>query len=150
MPIKIPLIKGTSLGYERDMVAFSVKYGTIPNFYATAIIDTGCPFCVISESVIKKTRICYLNKPVYHKQVWLGGISFELRELGECELFFRDNEMNPLSFKQNLYVGVPVNLKEGQILVQQLPCFLGKDLLDKNFLSLVKSRDGNTYLQEIE
>jgi len=80
MPIKIPLIKGTSLGYERDMITFSVKYGSLPNFYATAILDTGCPFCVISESTIQKTRIPYKEKPIHHKQVWLGGILFELKD----------------------------------------------------------------------
>lgn len=150
MSVKIPLIKGKSLGYERDMVTFSVKYGSLPNFYASAIVDTGCPFCVISESVIKKTRVSYKDKPVHHKQVWLGGMLFELKELGECGLFFRDHEKNLVQFKQNLYVGVPHGLRKGEIFLQQLPCFIGKDFLDKNFLSIIKSRDGNSYLQEVE
>ena len=54
MSIKIPLIKASSLGFERDMITFAVKYGSLPNFYASAIVDTGCPFCVISESTIKR------------------------------------------------------------------------------------------------
>lgn len=116
MPIKIPLIKANSLGFERDMITFAVKYGSLPNFYASAIVDTGCPFCIISESAIKKTRIGYKDKPTHHRQVWLGGILFELRELGECELFFRDYENKQISFKHGLYVGVPINLKQGQIL----------------------------------
>lgn len=150
MSIKIPLIKAISLGYERDMVTFSVKYGTLPNFYATAIVDTGCPFCVISESTIRKTRIPYADKPVHHKQVWLGGILFELKELGKCDLFFRDCENNSIKFQQNLYVGVPISLKQNQILVQQLPCFIGKDFLDANFLSIIKCRDGKSYLQSAD
>ena len=150
MPIKIPLIKAKSLGYERDMVTFSVKYGSLPSFYANAIVDTGCPFCVISESTINKTRIPYLEKSVHHKQVWLGGILFELRELGDCDIFFRDDEKKIVSFKQTLYVGVPISLKKGQIFTQQLPCFIGKDFLDKNFLSIIKSRDGSSYLQSFD
>ena len=145
MVIKIPLLKASSLGYERDMITFSVGYSSLPNFNASAIVDTGCPFCVISESTIQKTRIPYKDNPVYHKQVWLGGISFELRELGECKLFFRDKEGKTISFKHNLYVGVPVGLKKGIILTQQLPCFIGKDFLDNNFLSIVKLQDRTTY-----
>ena len=150
MGIKIPLLKAMSLGYERDMITFSVKYGSLPNFYASAILDTGCPFCVISESTIQKTRINYKDKPVYHSQVWLGGILFELRGLGECELFFRDKENKLIPFKQEIYVGVPISLKKGTILSQQIPCFIGKDFLDKNFLSIIKSKDRNTYLQEVD
>ena len=150
MGIKIPLIKANSLGYERDMISFSVKYGSLPNFFASAIVDTGCPFCVISESVIKKTRISYSDKPVHHKQVWLGGILFELKELGECDLVFRDHEKKSISFKHPLYIGVPVNMKKGFQFLQQLPCFIGKDLLDKNYLSIIKSKDGNSYLQEVD
>lgn len=150
MAVRIPLIKANSLGYERDMVSFSVKYGNLPNFYTTAIVDTGCPFCVISESTIKKTRIPYITKPVYHKQVWLGGILFELRGLGECELFFRDIDKKLIQFKQDIYIGVPISLKQNQILVQQLPCFIGKDFLDKYFLSIIKSRDGSSYLQSVD
>jgi len=150
MAIKIPLIKASSLGYERDMIAFSVKYGSLPDFYANAIVDTGCPFCVISESTIKKTRIPYADKPVHHKQVWLGGILFELRDLGECNLSFRDCDRKSVLFKQQLFVGIPISLKPGQVFVQQLPCFIGKDFLDKNFLSIIKSRDGNTYIQSFD
>lgn len=150
MVTKIPLLKAVSLGYERDMITFSVKYSSLPNFYASAILDTGCPFCIISESTIQKTRISYKDKPVHHKQVWLGGIFFELRCLGECELFFKNNENKVISFKQEVYVGVPISLKKGTILSQQIPCFIGKDFLDKNFLSIIKSKDGNTYLQEVD
>src|SRR3989344_8996075 len=98
MAIKIPIIKDSSLGYERDMITFSVKYGSLPDFYSNAIVDTGCPFCIISESTIKKTRIPYADKPVHHKQVWLGGILFELRDLGECNLSFRDCDRKPVLF----------------------------------------------------
>jgi len=150
MAIKIPLIKANSLGYERDMVTFSVKYGSLPNFYASAIVDTGCPFCIISESVLNKTRISYIDKPVHHKQTWLGGILFELKDLGECKLFFRDHENKSVSFQHPLYGGVPISLKPGQFFLQQLPCFIGKDFLDRNFLSIIKSRDGSSYLQEVE
>lgn len=150
MGVKIPLLKATSLGYERDMIVFSIKYGSLPLFNAHAIVDTGCPFCIISESTINKTRIPYKNKPVHHKQVWLGGILFELRDLGDCEINFRDYENKLISFKQRLYVGIPISLKKGQIFIQQLPCFIGKDFLDKNFLSIVKSKDGNSYLQQID
>ena len=150
MGIKIPLLKAVSLGYERDMITFSIKYGSLPNFYANAILDTGCPFCLISERTIQKTRISYKDKPVHHRQVWLGGILFELRCLGECEIFFRDNENKSIPFKQEIYVGIPISLKKGTILSQQIPCFIGKDFLDKNFLSIIRSKDGKTYLQEVD
>lgn len=150
MAIRIPLIKANSLGFERDMITFAVKYRSLLPFNASAIVDTGCPFCVITENTIQKTRIPYKDKPVYHKQVWLGGILFELKELGECELFFRDYEKKVISFKQLLFVGIPNSLKPGQVLTNQLPCFIGKDLLDKYFLSIIKTRDGMTYLQEAD
>lgn len=150
MAIRIPLIKAKSLGFERDMITFAVKYGSLLPFNASAIVDTGCPFCVITENTIQKTRIPYKDKPVHHKQVWLGGILFELKELGECELFFRDCEKKVISFKQLLFVGIPIGLKSGQVLVNQLPCFIGKDFLDKFFLSIIKARDGMTYLQEAD
>ena len=150
MVIKIPLIKANSLGFERDMVTFAVKYDSLPPFNASAIVDTGCPFCVITENTIQKTRIPYKSKPVHHKQVWLGGILFELKELGECELFFRDFEKKAIPFRQQLFVGVPVSLKVGQILTNQLPCFIGKDFLDKYFLSIMRTREGTSYLQEAE
>lgn len=150
MAIKILLIKANSLGYERDMITFSVKYGTLPDFYANAVVDTGYPFCVISENTIKKTRIPYADKPVHHRQVWLGGVLFELRDLGECILSFNDCSHKPVQFKQQLFVGIPTSLKPGQVFVQQLPCFIGKDFLDKNFLSIIKSRDGNSYIQSFD
>ena len=150
MVIRIPLIKANSLGFERDMITFAVKYHSLPPFNVSAIVDTGCPFCVITENTIQKTRISYKDKPVHHKQVWLGGILFELKELGECELSFRDCEKKLITFNQLLFVGVPVSLKPGQILTNQLPCFIGKDFLDKYFLSIIKVRDGTTYLQQIE
>jgi len=56
---KIPLFTGKSLGFDRDMVTFSIKYGNLPNFFCKAIIDTGCPFTIVSESSIKRTRIPY-------------------------------------------------------------------------------------------
>ena len=117
---KIPLFSGKSLGFIRDMVTFSVKYGNLPNFFCKAIVDTGCPFTIISESSIKRTRIPYNTKPSKYN-VELGSINLELKELGICELYFRDENGEIRKFEQEIYIGIP--LVKGY-LAQELPSFI--------------------------
>ncbi len=150
MPSRIPLFKAKKLGYERDMVSFSIKYGTVPNFLTTAIVDTGCPFIIISQNDIDKTRIPYRNKPSLSKPVSLGNLILELKDLGECEIFFRDYNNQSIKYKERIYVGIPIGLKPGQMLAQQLPSIVGKGFLDNNFLSVIKNKDGTSHLQEAE
>lgn len=150
MTSRIPLFKAKSLGFERDMASFSIKYGTLPNFTASAIVDTGCPYIIISESQIKKTRIPYKDKPSLAKPLSLGKIALELKDLGICEIFFRDEDNKTIAYKESIYVGIPINLSQGDILIQQLPSFIGKEFLDKNYLSVIKARDNKTYLHVIE
>ncbi len=96
----IPLFKSKKLGYERDMVSFSIKYGNLPNFLGTAIIDTGCPFILISENDIEKTRIPYLSKPSLPNPVSLGNLLLEVKDLGECDIFFRDATGEAIKYKE--------------------------------------------------
>lgn len=140
--IKIPLFNSKSLGFDRDMVVFSINYGSLPPFFAKAIIDTGCPFTIISESTIKKTRIPYSTKETKYI-VQLGNISLELKELGLCDLIFKDENNNPVKFKQEVFIGIP-NMKG--YLAQELPSFLGKDFLNNNSLSIINRKEGNNYL----
>ena len=139
---KIPLFTAKSLGFDRDMAAFSVKYGNLPNFLCKAVVDTGCPFTIISEVSIKRTRIPYNAKPSkYHVQ--LGNINMELKELGVCELNFRDENGDIRIFDQEVYVGIPV--VKGY-LAQELPSFIGKDFLNSHSLSIINKKEENSYL----
>jgi len=148
MSYKIPLIKSRSLGYERDTVSFSIKYGSLPSLYDTAIVDTGCPYFIISQNAIKKTRIPYGGKPAFEKPINIGGMFFNLYSLGVCDLCFRDIEKKEIKFKHIIYVGIPT-LSKNELLTKQIPSFVGKDLLDDNFISIIKSKKGN-YLQQID
>ena len=139
---KIPLFSGKSLGFERDMVTFSVKYGNFPNLFCKGIVDTGCPFTIISESSIKRTRIPYNSKPSKYN-VQLGNINMELRELGICEINFRDEKGDINKFEQDVYVGIP--LVKGY-LAQELPSFIGKDFLNNHSLSIINKKEEDNYL----
>lgn len=150
MTLRIPLFKAKKLGYERDMISLKIKYGTLPDLNITAIVDTGCPFIIISKNDIEKTRIPYNSKPSLEKPVSLGNLLLELKNLGECEVFLRDETGHLISYKEKIYVGVPIGLKPGQMLGQQLPSMVGKEFLDKNFLSVMKNRDGTSHLQVAE
>lgn len=139
---KILLFRGNSLGFDRDMVTFSVKYGDLPNFFCKGIVDTGCPYTIINENTIKKTRISYCSRPT-KCDVQLGNIAMELRELGICELSFRDENGNIKNFEQVIYIGIP---KVKGYLSQELPSFIGKDFLNNHSLSIVNKKDGANYL----
>lgn len=144
--IKIPLFRGKSLGFERDMVAFSLKYGSLPRVILIAIVDTGCPYVIISENIIKKTRIPYTSKPSEEKPVQLGPILLELRNLGVCELFFKDDKEEVIEpFQQEVFVGIPI-LKKNQIICMELLSFIGKSFFDKHCSSIVKKKDGSSYM----
>ena len=148
MTFKIPLFKAITFGYERDMISFSLRHGTLPPLYTTAILDTGCPYFIISENAIKRTRISYGEEPAFEKPVNLGGMFFHLYSLGECNLCFRDIEKKDTNFKHIVYVGVPM-INKNEILNKQMPSFVGKDFLDKNFISIIKTKSGS-YLQQID
>ena len=139
---KIPLFSGKSLGFERDMVAFSVKYENLPNFFCKGIVDTGCPFTIISESSIKRTRIPYNCKPSKYN-VQHGNINMDLIELGICEINFRDENGDVKKFEQEIYVGIP---KVKGYLAQELPSFIGKDFLNNHSLSIINKKEGDNYL----
>lgn len=47
--MKIPLLNGKSLGFDRTMLNFSLKYKSLPPYPFTAIVDTGCPFSFLSR-----------------------------------------------------------------------------------------------------
>ena len=147
MPIKIPFFKGIILGAERDVISFAVKYGSLPNFYAKAMIDNGSPYTILPENVLKRTRIPYHSTPIKKDKpsLNLGGIIPQLRELGVCELIFRDENNRPIIIKQEIYAGIP---SSGLYLYQGLPCFIGKDLLDGHYISIIKSKQGNHLLKE--
>ena len=143
MPIKIPLFKGKSLGFERDMVTFSVRGKNI-FLLSRGIVDTGCPFTILSESSLKRTRINYYNKETKYV-VFIGTIPLQLKELGECELTFKDEHGNPIKFKQNIHAGIP-NIKG--YLAEGLPSFIGKDFLNNHTLNIHNKKEGSFILKE--
>lgn len=53
----IPLKSAKSLGFERHFVSFAFKHPRISVLYDRAIVDTGCPFIIMSENVIKTRRM---------------------------------------------------------------------------------------------
>src|SRR3989344_925826 len=139
---KIPLFSGKSLGFDRDMVTFSVKCGSLPNLFCKGIVDTGCPFTIISESSIKRTGISYCSKPSKYN-VQLGNINMDLIELGVCEINFRDKNGDIKKFEQEIYVGIP---KVKGYLAQELPSFIGKDFLNNHSISIINKKEGDNYL----
>ena len=67
----------------------------------------------------------------------------ELRELGICELNFRDEKGDIKKFEQEVYVGIP--LVKGY-LAQELPSFIGKDFLNNHSLSIINKKEEDNYL----
>lgn len=137
MSLKIPLFQGKSLGFDRDMVIFSIKSQRIPLLFAKAVVDNGCPFTIVSEVALKQVRINY-NNYKERDPLQLGPILLRLLELGECKLIFRDENNNPVTFKQDVHIGLA-----GGIVSHEIPSFIGKDFLDKHYLSLLKAKEGN-------
>lgn len=144
MPVRIPLFKAKALGFERDMVTFSVKGKSIPFLIATAVIDTGCPYTILSESALKRTTRSYNNRET-ECVVNIGPIPVELKKLDVCQLSFNDDAKNPVFFEQNVYVGLP---KIKGYLAQELPSFIGKDFLDGHLLSIVNRKEGSFILKD--
>jgi|SRR3989344_495384 len=141
--VKIPLFKGNRLGFERSLVTLSIKYGNLPSFFAEALVDTGCPFTVISESKMKKTRIPYSDKPTSYSNVQVGNIIMELKDLGVCEISFRDENNKIVKINQQIFVGVPIT--KGY-LSQELPSFLGQDILKNHHISIMNNKSGSDFL----
>lgn len=143
MSVKIPLFKAKSLGFERDMVTFSAQYKSF-KVITNAIVDTGCPFTILNETSVKRSRIPYHNKTSANP-VLIGNISLQLKELGVCKLYFRDENNQIVTFEQQTYVGVP--LTRG-FLAQELPSFIGKDFLDNNSFAFVNKKEGSYLLKD--
>ena len=62
MTIRIPLFQGNSLGFERDMVIFTLKSNRIPILFGKAVVDNGCPYTIISEVAFRKIRFNYRSR----------------------------------------------------------------------------------------
>jgi len=138
--MKIKLKSAKSLGFDRDMASIGFKHPQFARVFDNAIIDTGCPYVIISESVIKTRRMPYKKYPKLELEspLNLGGILMELRDLGECSIFMFDTNDKLNEFKHRAYVGVsltPINMK--------LPSFIGIDFLKKNKLSINFEEDGS-------
>jgi len=151
MVLKIPLIKGKSLGFERDMVTFSLKWGALPRVIASGIVDTGYPYVILSENVFKRSRIPYNSLPVEPSPVNIGGITLELKNLGECHLFFRNEEGNLVELiKQRVFVGVPIGFKNNQMLIKEIPSFIGNEFLDSHDLSIMNDKGGKKFITDFK
>lgn len=139
--MKVSLFELKALGFSRPMVKFGFKHPKFPRLFHIAIVDTGCPFVIIPEKTLKLRRIPYRTKTKYEKNVMIGPIELELRELGDCELFFLDMEINKIiSLKYPVYAGIPLT---GGELIQTLPSFLGNNFLKDNNLSIMNTESGN-------
>lgn len=142
--IKIPIFKGKSLGFERDMVSFSFKYRNFPLTISKAVVDNGCPHIIISESVLKRTRIPYTRMKT-NKLVQVGLIQMQLKLLGKCKLNFRTEDNNTVEIEHDVYAGIPVN--RGYI-AQEIPSFIGKDFFDENLISILNTKTGKFLYKE--
>lgn len=144
--MKIPLRDGKSLGFNRTMLNFSLKYKSLNPYPFTAIVDTGCPFSFLSKDALIGKRIPYGFKEIEKSPVALGNIPHKILELGNCQLFFRDvnNELKEL--EHFMYVGVPI--VKG-VLLNKIPCFIGNDFLRKHNLSIINKEEGS-YLAKID
>lgn len=142
--MKIPLSKGKLLGAERDIANFTI-IGRNLHITITAIVDNGSPFTIVMENDLKRTRMPYTKLPTAQK-VNLGPISLFLKDLGDCDLVFKDIESNILKLKHKVYGGILVQRKIQ--LVQILPSILGRDFLTKNNFNLIRNEHGNPYLQK--
>src|SRR3989338_2751292 len=112
--MKLPLFTAEALGFTRDMITFSVKYGSLPPLFSKAIVDTGCPVTFLPEWTLQRTRIPYTKL-----KLWSGGAVFALgllklkmRELGKCKLVFKDESGNPVEIEHEVFVGVPIQRVE--------------------------------------
>jgi len=139
----VPLYEGKSLGFDRILVNFSLKFKSLPPYPFSAIVDTGCPFTFISEDSLKGKRIPYSElKTIDKSPVSLGFVKLDIRELGNYKIFFRDINNQLIEFEHPIYVGVP--LIKGHLL-GKIPCFIGKDFIDKHKLSII-TKEGKRFL----
>ena len=141
--MKIPLSKGKMLGAERDIAFFTV-IGSNLNLSVSAIVDTGSPVTIISESDLKRSRLPYTQLPK-QQIVSLGPIKLGLVDLGECTLIFRDMENNPLNLNHKMFGGI--FMQRNIELSQTLPSILGRDFLVKYNFDIKRDEHGNVYLQ---
>ena len=143
MPNKIPLFRAKSLGFERDMITFFVQYKNF-RVITTAVVDTGCPFTILSENSLKRSRIPYHSQKVVDP-VLIGNIQLQLRDLGVCKLIFKEESGQTIEFDQDVYAGIPI--VKGY-LAQELPSFIGKNFLNNHSLSIVNRKDGSYLLKD--
>lgn len=144
--MEIPLTEGRTLGFERDMISFSVKYGSLNPMPFLAIVDTGCPFTFLSSDSFLGKRAPPMGNVIEKSPISLGPILLEMKDLGKCKLFFRDVNNNLKEFEHRLLLGTPIN--KG-IILAKIPCFLGKDFLDENKISII-NKDGKKFLSRSE
>lgn len=145
MAIRIPLFKGKRFGFERDMVTFSFKYGNLPTTICNAIVDTGCPFVIVSDSILKRTRIPY-SKINTSQIVSIASIQLQLKPLNDCGLTFKTENGEPLLFNHKIYGGIPTT--KGY-LAQEIPSFLGKDFFDTHQISIIKTTNSSFLCKEV-
>ncbi len=144
MSTRIPLLEGKSFGYNRDLAPFHFVYQTLMPFRTIAVIDTGSPYTIISETTLRLiSRIRYSELPSID-QLQLGRISLNIRDLGECKLLFKDENNKLLSFTHRLVAGIPINRHENE---EELPNLLGRDFLNKYSFSLSYG-GGKSYLEK--
>lgn len=142
MLIKIKLREARIFKGTRIAVSLSFKFGSLPPTPITAIIDTGCPFSMISENTLKRTRIHLSTLPIYDSELtYLGNIKLQLRDLKLCDLIFRDISNGLVALKQELVGGFPIT-KNPQTEYPNLPNILGMDFLKKHSLSLSFNEEG--------
>ncbi len=104
---------------------------------AEAIIDTGSPETLISESHALAWGIP-LNKLNFKKHVNLAGTIFELYELGRVTLRIKDENNNYQKFECD-YVYLAKSTKKDEKskqIAQAIPAILGTNFLLNNKLSL--------------
>ena len=145
--MKVKLREAKALGFNRRMVSFGIKHGNFPMIFDNAIVDTGCPFLIISEDMAKTRRIPYkkYNKLDIDggKPLNIGGILLELRCLGECDITLKTVDDQIVNLKHQAYVGVPL-----VPILQKLPSFLGDNFLRTHSLSICYEADG-AYLRKL-
>ena len=144
--MKIPIVYGNSLGAPRHMATHSVV-SDIFHLQSRSIIDTGCPFTIITEPNLMRTRVP-ISRLDYTSSAWLGNMKLKLASLGICKLNFIDTENKLVSFEQEVYAG-KAELPDGNQLINAFPNFIGLDFLRKHRLAVIPiDADGLPYLEQ--
>lgn len=133
--MKVPLHDGKSLGFDRTMLTFSLRYKSFPPYPFSAILDTGCPFTFLSKDSLVGKRI-----PPGFREIDKSPVS-----LGNCKIFLKDINNELIEFEHFVYIGIP--LIRG-IMISKIPCFIGNDFIKKHGLSIINEK-GKSYLSRL-